>query len=126
MKRFLWQILLVAFGSAITLLAQMGLPTLGLALYSTDFRTAYIDCQLAKAHAAKLNSLSLDLTLSQGLQKTEEIDELSCLDYQWLRSRLEQFRVSNADLDLMEASAVSETASLRQHVDAGNQSRCWE
>ena len=107
-----------------TLLALRGLPSLGLALYGTAFRTAYVECQLAEAHAAKLNSLSLDSALSQRLQKTEEIDELSCLDYQWLRSRLEQFRVTSAELDLMETSAVSQTSSLYRYIDAGNQSRC--
>jgi hypothetical protein len=126
MKQFLWRILLVAAGSAMTLLALMGLPTIGLALYGTAFRTAYVECQLAEAHAAKLNSLSLDSALNQRLQKTEEIDELSCLDYQSLRSRLEQFKVSSAELNLLETRAVSETASLHSYIDAGNQSRCWD
>ena len=112
MKQFLQQALLVAAGSAITLLALWGLPTLGLTLYGTAFRTAYADCQLAKTHAAALNSLPLDSALSQRLRKTEDIDELSCLDYQGLRYRLQQFKVSSVDLDLIEDGMVNHTASL--------------
>jgi hypothetical protein len=113
MKQFLRRALLIAAGSGITLLALMGLPTLGLILYGTAFRTAYVDCQLAKAHAAALNSLALDSALSQRLYKTEDIDELSCLDYRGLRYRLQQFKVSSVDLDLIETGIVNQTASLR-------------
>jgi hypothetical protein len=113
MKKFLRQALLVGAGSIITLLAMMGLPTLGLALYGTAFRTAYADCELAKAHAASLNSLSLDSALTERLHKTEDIDELSCLDYRELRYRLQQFKVSSATLGLIETRVVYQTAGLR-------------
>ena len=113
MKHFFRQALLVAAGSGVTLLALMGLPTLGLTLYGTAFRTAYVDCRLAKAHSAALNSLKLDAALSQRLRKTVVIGELSCLDYQELHYRLQQFKVSSVDLDLIETTIVKETASLQ-------------
>ena len=126
MKRFLRHALLVAAGSAVTLLALMGLPTLGLTIYGSAFRTAYLDCQLAKIHTTALNSLPLDSALSQRLHKTEDIDELSCLDYQRLRYRLQQFKVSSVDLDSIEVSMINQTASLRHEVDVGNQPRSGE
>ena len=126
MKQFLWQAFLLAAGSAVTLLALMGLPTLGLTIYGSAFRTAYLDCQLAKIHTAALNSLPLDSALSQRIQKTEDIDELSCLDYQRLRYRLQQFKVGSADLDSIEVGMINQTASLRHEVDAGNQPRSGE
>jgi len=106
-KQLLRNALLVATGSAVTLVAQQGLPVIGLSLYGKPFRTAYVECQLANAHAAALNSLPLGTALSQQLRKTEEIDQLSCLDYRNLRDRLQQFKVSNAALDLIETQAAS-------------------
>lgn len=126
MKQFWRQALLVVAGSSITLLLLVGLPTLGLTLYGTAFRTAYLDCQLAKTHAAALNNLPLDSVLSQRLRKTEDVDELSCLDYQGLRYRLQQFKVRSVDLDLLETSIAKHTPSLDHYVDAGRQRRCGE
>ena len=98
--------LLVAAGAAITLLAQMGLPTIGLALYGTPFRSAHTDCKLANTHAIELNNLQLETELGQRLRRTEDVDQLSCRDYRELRDRLQQFRVSNVDLDLIESGKV--------------------
>jgi hypothetical protein len=114
MKHFLRQALLVGVGSAITLLALRGLPTLGLTFYGTAFRAAYVDCRLAKAHSAELSSLQLDTELSQRLRKTAVIEELSCLDYQELRYRLRQFKASSEELDLIETGIVKATDSLQQ------------
>jgi len=120
MKPFLRSALLVAAGSAITLLAEMGLPTLGLAIYGTAYKTAYLDCQLANAHATTLNSLSLDTALNERVRKTEEIDQLSCLDYQGLRYRLQEFRVSNAKLGSIETAiaGASMGANVASHFHA--------
>ena len=104
--------LLVATGSAITLLAQQGLPAIGLSLYGKAFRIACVDCQLANANAAAFNSLPLDTALTQQLRKTEEIDQLSCLDYRKLRDRLQWFKVSNATLDLIETQPRSGASSV--------------
>jgi cytochrome c peroxidase len=120
-KQLLRNALLIAFGSAITLLAQTGLPAIGLSLYGKSFRAAYLDCQLANVHAAALNTLQLDVRLSQQLRKTEEIDQLSCLEYRKLRDRLQQFKVSSAKLDLIEALAASGT--LRNETDDAHRYR---
>jgi cytochrome c peroxidase len=110
MKPWVRNSLLVLAGAAITLLLQMGLPTLGIVLYGTEFRTAYVNCQLANIHAAALNSLVLDTALDQRLRKTELVDQLSCRDSEILRSRLQQFEVSNADIDLIEKGVVGSIA----------------
>jgi cytochrome c peroxidase len=122
-KQLLRNVLLVAIGSAITLLAQQGLPAIGLSLYGRSFRAAYVDCQLANAHAPALNSLPLETALSQQLRKAEEIEQLSCLDYRKLRDRLQQFKVSSAALDLIEAQAqagpLGVTTDLARHYRIG-------
>jgi cytochrome c peroxidase len=76
---------------------------------------------LAEAHAAALDNLLLEMALSQRLRKTEEIDRLSCLDYQRLRDRLQQFKVSRVDLDLIETGIVGPFvgANLASHYRTG-------
>jgi cytochrome c peroxidase len=49
-----------------------------------------------------LNKLSLETALSQRLRKTEEIDQLRCLDYREVKYRLQRFKVSEANLHLIE------------------------
>jgi cytochrome c peroxidase len=61
---------------------------------------------LANAHAAELNNLTLEMELAQRLRKTEQIDQLRCLDYQALRYRLQQFKVRSVDLDSIEIGNV--------------------
>jgi cytochrome c peroxidase len=99
----------------------MGRPTLGLALYGTAFRTAYVGCQLAKAHAAVLNNLPLEAALSERVRRTEEVEELSCLDYQGLRYRLQRFKVSDSDLGLIETGIAGAFmgANLTSHFRSG-------
>jgi hypothetical protein len=112
-ERFFRSALLVAAGIAITLLAQRGLPTVGIYLYGSEFRTAYVDCELANANALELNRLPFETLLSRRLRKTEEIDQLSCFDYRILRGRLRQLRVSKAEIDLLEAEVVRSSVSAR-------------
>jgi cytochrome c peroxidase len=100
---------------------QEGLPTIGLKLYGRRFRVAYLDCESANAHATKLNSLPIETALSQRVHKTEEIDQLSCLDYRELRGRLLQYRASSIDLDLIETEtrSVGVVADLASHYRVG-------
>jgi cytochrome c peroxidase len=102
LRQLLRSAFLVAAGAVIMLLAQMGLPRLGLARYGSAFRTAYFDCERANDLAAELNKLPLETALSHRLHTTIEIDQLSCLDYRALRYRLQQLKVSSASLNLME------------------------
>jgi cytochrome c peroxidase len=97
---------LLLAGSAITLLAQRGLPVLGLALYGQAFRASYGECRDANARAAKLNNLPLDTEVANRLRKSEEIDRLSCIDSHVLHDRLQQFGLNTVDLDLIETRSV--------------------
>ena len=99
-------------GAALTLVVLYTLPVAGLMLYGGAFRSAYADCALAKVHARTLNHLTLEPHLFERVKKTEDIEQLRCLDSGRLYRVLREMHVSEAKLGAIESDVAAALPEL--------------
>lgn len=97
----------VLLGALLVLVAQQATPFIGTLLLANDFKASYIDCLLARRHAAYLNKLRLGSALRGRVESTLAIEQLRCLDYAELKLRLQSSHVSGPKIALIELEAVN-------------------